>query len=77
MLNEEEVEAPYIEPYETFTCGGDIDGIRLTASWTSKQQGVICDLDLNAFLYDERVSSSFSITIFILYKYFRRDLWKE
>jgi hypothetical protein len=55
----EEVEAPYIEPNNTYAFPTDADGIRITVSWVSKQQGVICDLDLNAFIYDERVSGEY------------------
>jgi len=56
LIATEEVEAPNIEPYSTYTFPSDVDGTKIIVSWMSKQQGVICDLDLNALVYDERVS---------------------
>lgn len=34
----------------------DLDCARLVIEWISKQQGIVCDLDLNLYCYDERVS---------------------
>ena len=34
----------------------DVDCARLVLEWISKQQGIVCDLDLTLYLYDERVS---------------------
>jgi hypothetical protein len=40
----------------TYSFPVEVDGIRLSISWVSKQQGIMCDLDLTALIYDERVS---------------------
>lgn len=48
---------PVVEAQGTFAFQSDLQGVRLAVSWVSKQQGIICDLDLNAFFYDERVST--------------------
>lgn len=50
---------PTIEPNGIYTFPVDVDGVRIKVEWVSKQQGIICDLDLNAFFYDERVRTLF------------------
>jgi hypothetical protein len=49
-----------LEAGQTFAFSDGTDGARLTIQWTSKQQGIICDLDIHAFMWDERVSSRLS-----------------
>lgn len=56
IIHEEPVVVPTIEPNGVYKFPEQLEGIRLNVQWTSKQQGIICDLDLNAFMYDERVS---------------------
>lgn len=56
MMEQASVEVPLIETNKTFTFSPDIDGINVFVSWTSKQAGIACDLDLNVLVYDERVS---------------------
>lgn len=56
MLNSHNTaDIPSLEPNGTFDFHPETEGVRVTVSWTSKQQGIVCDLDLNAFFYDERV----------------------
>ncbi len=57
--NSEENELVSIEPMGSYIFPPEIDGIRITVQWVSKQQGIMCDLDLNALMYDERVSFQF------------------
>ncbi|RYG68910.1 hypothetical protein EON64_04060 [archaeon] len=56
IIRDELVVVPTIEPNSVYRFPEQLEGIRLNVQWTSKQQGIICDLDLNAFMYDERVS---------------------
>ncbi len=51
----EENECPTLDIKECFYFPPDFDCIRLMVEWVSKQQGIICDLDLNLYCYDERV----------------------
>ncbi len=57
QLNEEELLA--VESGGTYAFPIEVDGIRISISWVSKQQGIMCDLDLTALVYDERVSIQF------------------
>jgi hypothetical protein len=34
----------------------DVDCIRVIVEWTSKSFGMVCDLDLKVYFFDERVS---------------------
>lgn len=45
-----------IQPNETFVIPSEIESVRVYVKWQAKQQGIVCDLDLLVFLYDERVS---------------------
>lgn len=52
----EEADCKCLDVKECFYFPSDFDSIRLMIEWTSKQQGIICDLDVNVYCYDERVS---------------------
>ncbi len=51
-----ENELVQIEPMGSYVFAPEIDGMRITVQWVAKQQGINCDLELNALMYDERVS---------------------
>lgn len=52
----EDDDVPNLEIRESFYFPPDFDNIKLMIEWVSKQQGIICDLDVNMYCYDERVS---------------------
>ncbi len=56
ILKQDQVDIPMIEPSHVYTFPSDVDGINIQVTWATKQQGIICDLDLNVLTYDERVS---------------------
>lgn len=51
----EEIEVKYLAQKESLYFPDDLDCAKLVIEWISKLQGVICDLDLNLYCYDERV----------------------
>lgn len=51
-------ETPVIKPGEKYTFGYDVDNIKMHMKWTTRQMGMICDLELMVFMFDERVSVS-------------------
>lgn len=53
--NEEPI-IPMLEVRESFNFPEDFDCIKLMIEWISKQNGLVSDLDLNMYCYDERVS---------------------
>lgn len=63
----EEVEARVLAQKECMYFPDDLDCARLVLEWISKQQGIVCDLDLQLYLYDERVSFGFSCCVSILF----------
>ena len=52
----EDIEVKSLAPKESIYFPDDLDCARLVIEWISKQQGIVCDLDLNLYCYDERVS---------------------
>jgi hypothetical protein len=52
----EDDDVPNLEIRENFFFPPDFDNVKLMIEWVSKQQGIICDLDINMYCYDERVS---------------------
>lgn len=59
-------ETPVIKPGEKYTFGYDVDNIKMHMKWTTRQMGMICDLELMVFMFDERVSA-------LLYQYIMFD----
>lgn len=53
--NDDGEPAQILEAKESYYFPEDYDCIKMVVEWVSKQQGIICDLDLNMFCYDERV----------------------
>jgi hypothetical protein len=53
----EEVEVKSLAQKESLFFPDDLDCAKLIIEWISKQQGIVCDLDLNLYCYDERVSN--------------------
>jgi hypothetical protein len=51
----EEPEINSLSQKESIYFPDDLDCVKLLIEWVSKQQGIICDLDLNLYCYDERV----------------------
>jgi hypothetical protein len=51
----EEPEIKSLAQKESIYFPDDLDCVKLLIEWVSKQQGIICDLDLNLYCYDERV----------------------
>eukprot|EP01033_Poteriospumella_lacustris_P016806 gene16806-12025_t len=47
-------ETPVIKPGEKYTFGYDVDNIKMHMKWTTRQMGMICDLELMVFMFDER-----------------------
>lgn len=74
MEKAEDIEVPVLGIKDEFAFPGDHECISLNIEWTSKLQGIICDLDLNVLCYDERASASFKYfgfnLIFIILDYF-------
>ena len=55
MVTKNETEPVFELPLgDIYRFGGDSNVVKFTAEWATKQFGVICDLDLNAYCYDER-----------------------
>jgi hypothetical protein len=52
----EETECLKLDIKESYFYPPDFDSVKLMIEWVSKQQGIICDLDVNVYCYDERVS---------------------
>ncbi len=50
-------ETPVLKQGEQYTFAPDIDNIKMLIKWTTRQIGMICDLELMVFMYDERVSA--------------------
>lgn len=74
----EEEDVPNLEIRENFFFPSDFDSIKLMIEWVSKQQGIICDLDVNMYCYDERVSLNIlSIVICFMYICCRPDLLRK
>ena len=48
------IEVPRIDPGSSFVFDSDIYTIRINTEWTTKLAGIVCDLDLILYLYDER-----------------------
>lgn len=44
-----------LEPNGHYEFASDIDSVRVSVSWVAKS-GTICDMDLHAYIFDERVS---------------------
>ena len=56
---------PSLDVRESFTYPEDFDCIKLMVEWVSKQNGLVSDLDLNMYCYDERVClACFQINVF-------------
>lgn len=54
---ESKEETPTIKQGEQYTFSSDIDNVKMLMKWTTRQIGMICDLELMVFMYDERVSN--------------------
>ena len=55
-MGDENFETANVEQNGIYTFTSDVDTTRFTVEWTSKY-GMICDLDLHVYCYDERVRS--------------------
>jgi hypothetical protein len=55
----EDLEVKSLAQKESLFFPDDLDCAKLIIEWISKQQGIVCDLDLNLYCYDERVSNFF------------------
>lgn len=48
-----------LEPGETLHLDEDVCNLRINVEWTTKVYGIICDLDLMIYTYDDRVSMGY------------------
>lgn len=51
----EDLDVRVLAQKESMFFPDDLDCVKLLTEWVSKQQGIICDLDLTLYCYDERV----------------------
>ena len=48
-------EIPRLDPWNVFDIDEEVGNLRVDIEWFTKTYGVICDLDLALYSYDDRV----------------------
>ena len=70
IKGDKEVEVPILEIGDGYLIPNDFEGLRLTIDCPVRTMGMICDLDISLYCYDERVI----IDIYHIYNKYRPDL---
>lgn len=55
-------EVPMLNPKDMKDVPSDYESMRLHVGWATKQNGIMCDLDLNLYCYDERARFTEKVT---------------
>lgn len=55
LKGDKEVEVPILETGDAYLIQSDFEGLRLIIDCPVRTMGMICDLDINLYCYDERV----------------------